>query len=361
MTVTARLRRSPAARRVRAAALLALGASLALGACGSGAPSDPVTADAAIDAAKGSAPEPVVPERWPLTGVAADDVVNRPAVAVKIENPKEVRPQTGLDQADVVWEQVVEGGVTRFVAVYNSQIPDEVGPIRSIRPMDPAITAPLKGLVAFSGGQQGFVTALADSGVQILSHDRGDDGFYRAKTAKAPHNVFGSLSTFLEQADAGHQNLPPEQFSFARAVAQASAVTAGTPATSVAVHISSYSNPGWDWDAATSAWLRSESGVPATAASGARLSAANVVVLRVDLVDSGTVDPAGSPVPETKLVGSGEALVASGGQTITATWSKSATDAPLTLTTADGTNVTLAPGNTWVELVPNGSGSVTVS
>lgn len=361
MALTVRTRTSASGRRVRAMALLALGTSLALGACGSSGASSPVTADAVIDADKGVAPEPVVPDRWPLTGVASDEVVNRPALAVKIENPPEVRPQTGLDQADMVWEQVVEGGITRFVAVFNSQVPDEVGPIRSIRPMDPAITAPLHGIVAFSGGQEGFVTALADSGVQILSHDRGDSGFYRTKTSAAPHNVFGSPATFWEQADATHQDLPAEQFSFARTLEQSTAVTAGTPATTIAAHLSGSSKPSWDWDAATSAWLRSESGKPATAKSGAQLSATNVVLLRVDLVNSGTTDPAGNPVPETKLVGSGEATVATGGRTITATWSKSATDAPLTLATADGTPVTLAPGNTWIELVPNGTGSVTVS
>ena len=96
----------------------------------------------------------------------------RPALAIKVENSGEARPQTGLDQADVVWEQVVEGGISRFVAVYQSQVPAEVGPIRSVRPMDPAIAAPLHGLIAFSGGQPQFVQDLKNAGLQIDQHGR---------------------------------------------------------------------------------------------------------------------------------------------------------------------------------------------
>ncbi len=279
---------------------------------------------------------------------------------MKIENPREVRPQTGLDAADVVWEQVVEGGVTRFVAVFHSAIPAEVGPIRSVRPMDPAITAPLRGVIAFSGGQPGFVRALADAGLQVVSHDAGDAGFYRTSGRSAPHNVFGDPERFLGQADAGHAAPPGPQFRFARRPDLATATLAGTPVGSVQITMSSYSQPGWTWDAATGTWLRTESGRPATAASGAQLRAANVVVLRVDLVDSGTTDPAGTPVPETRLVGTGAATVATGGRTIEVTWSKESVDAPLALVAADGQPVSLAPGTTWVELVPNGTGAVSL-
>ncbi|WNB85937.1 DUF3048 C-terminal domain-containing protein [Cellulomonas sp. ATA003] len=123
--------------------------------------------------------------------------------------------------------------------------------------------------------------------------------------------------------------------------------------------MSTYSQPGWTWDEARGAWLRTEKGVPATAASGARLAAANVVVLRVDLVDSGTRDPSGAVVPETLLEGTGDALVATGGRTLDATWSKGAVTEPVRLTTADGAPVRLEPGVTWVELVPNETGGVT--
>jgi len=353
-------------RQTRALALLTVAVAAALGACGGSTPGPAVsvpsvTVAPTVDPAKQTAPTPVVPARWPLTGVAAPDVVVRPALAVKIENPPEVRPQTGLDQADMIWEEVVEGGITRFVVVFHSQVPAEVGPIRSVRPMDPAIISPLHGLIAFSGGQPKFVDALKAAAVQTLSQDAGASGFARSNVRAAPHNVFGTPTTFWNQADDGHKASPPEQFHFARTADQATAVVSGTPATTVTLQLSGMSHPGWSWNAADSTWLRSESGAPATAASGAQLAVANVIALSVTLVDSGTVDPAGNPVPETKLVGSGAALVATGGKSIAATWTKTATDAPLTLATADGTDIKLAAGKTWVELVPNGSGSMSAS
>jgi DUF3048 family protein len=127
---------------------------------------------------------------WPLTGVPADPIADRPALAVKIENSVDARPQTGLTAADMVREQVVEGGITRFVAVYHSDLPPEIGPVRSIRPMDTAIAAPLGGLLTFSGGVQTYVTVVQDAGLQVLSQDSRADGFHRMTTRAAPHNVY---------------------------------------------------------------------------------------------------------------------------------------------------------------------------
>ncbi|WP_315098916.1 DUF3048 domain-containing protein [uncultured Cellulomonas sp.] len=344
----------------------AAGASLVLGACSAPAdepaPVAPVTQAPQIEPAKVAPPAPVVPPRWPLTGVAVAEVSTRPALAIKIENSTEARPQTGLDQADVVWEQVVEGGISRFVAVYQSQVPAEVGPIRSVRPMDPAIAAPLHGLIAFSGGQQPFVQALKNSGLQTISMDAGAGGFYRKKgVGPAPHNVYGTPQTFWDQADGNHSAAPAGQFVVARTADKASAVVSGGPASTVAVRLSGFSRPTWTWDAGSATWLRAEGDAPAMLRSGARIAATNVVTLKVRLIDSGTIDPAGNPVPETVLEGSGDATVSSGGRTVTGTWTKASTDAVLALTTADGAVLTLAPGTTWVELVPVDSGAVTIS
>ena len=98
---------------------------------------------------------------------------------------------------------------------------------------------------------------------------------------------------------------------------------------------------------------------PAFAADGVRVGAANVVVLRVQVVATDAVDPAGNPVPETLLAGrGGEALLASAGRTVPVTWSKGADGDPVVLTAPDGSPALLAPGTTWVELVPAGTGSV---
>lgn len=355
-------------RRARGAVVgLGVLCALALTACTSAAPAAPPTPDTVtiaptVDPTKApppapAPPAPVLPPTWPLTGIEGD-VAQRPALAVKIENTSQARPQTGLEQADVVWETIVEFQVSRFVAIFHSQVPAEVGPIRSVRPMDPPIVAPLHGLIAYSGGQPGILALVQASGAQSISHDAGAPGLYRIKTRAAPHNVYGSPQTFWSQADADHQASPGEQFAFARTLEAASAVAAGSPTTTLSLHLSTASNPSWSWDGTS--WLRSEGSAPAMAASGARLSATNVVTITADHPNTGFGAQGGAPVPTYSLVGSGDAVVATGGKTLAARWQKDAQDAPMRLVAADGSPVTLAPGNTWVELVPNGSGSLTL-
>jgi hypothetical protein len=341
-----------------------LGAALAVGlalgtvvACGTGARSADVggTPSSVV-------PVPPAPLPWPLTGVPSEDAtdVERPALAVKIENSVAARPQAGLDAADLVWEEVVEGGIARYLAVYHSQLPEEVGPVRSVRPMDAAIAAPLRGLFAFSGGQPDFVDAVDAAGLQVLSNDAGADGFYRIDSRSAPHNVYADPRVLAGLADAEHRAAPPEQFDVASGGEQPTAVATGTPASVVGVTLSDESSPRWTWSDPAGAWLRSEGTIPAVQADGTRLQAVNVVVLRVDVVDTDYVDPAGNPVPETVMVDEGDALVATGGHTLEVRWSKASEDAPVILSSPSGGPVRLAPGNTWIELAPQGTGSVAV-
>ncbi len=355
------VRRTRRALLGTSAALLAL----ALAACSSSSPEPvrtppPVTQTPGIDDARVAPPEPVVPVVWPLTGVPTDAVAQRPAIAVKIENSHVARPQKGLEFADVVWETIVEFDVSRLVAVFQSQYPDEIGPIRSVRPMDPLIASPLKGLIAFSGGQPGILQLVQGSSLQAISHDAGADGLYRVSRRSAPHNVYGSLAKFAAQADANHAAPPPPQFQFAAQAALASAAVAGAPATTLSFHLSSQSDPTWTWDAASGTWLRSEGSTPATSESGARLSAVNVVAVTAGHPGTPYGAQNGAIVPTYELVGEGDASVATGGKVVTGRWHKASQDDPLLLTAADGTPILLAPGNTWVELVPAGSGSLTV-
>lgn len=353
-------------RRARTRVLGLLGAfALTLtAACSSTTPEtpEPVTAAPVITPDKQPVPTPSLPATWPLTGLpAGDDLVERPSLAVKVENTSAARPQSGLEQADVVWETIVEFQVSRFIAVYHSQVPETVGPIRSVRPMDPLVLAPTKGLLAFSGGQGGIVSLARQSGLQILSNDEGVDGMYRSSDRAAPHNVYGDMKTLWGQADASHSASPGEQFLFARTADEAAAVTGGTPASTLSFRLSSASNPSWAWDDATGTWLRSEGSSPATARSGTRLSAVNVVSVVANHPNTAFPAQGGARVPTYDLVGQGEGTLATGGKTVAVTWKKEAQDAPLRLFLADGSDVLLAPGNTWVELVPLGSGSLTTS
>ncbi len=350
--------------RTARASLVAVSLSaLMLASCSSNEPApqtatETVTPTPTVD--KSAVPEPELPTVWPLTGVAAESIEERPAIAVKIENTAAARPQYGLDKADVVWETIVEFDVSRFIAVYHSEYPTEVGPVRSVRPMDYRVISPLKGMFVYSGGQAGILRELrADKNIQALDETSGQSAMWRFSGRRAPHNLHADLAKFELLADSSHDKTPAEQFAFAETYDAASAVTDGSAATSLHLNMSSAAKPSWQWDSSKKVWLRSEGTSPAVVASGDRISATNVVIITAKHFDSGFDAQNNAPVPDYELTGTGEALVATGGKTIKATWSKKDNASPLTLSDDEGDSVTLAPGQTWVELLPAGSGSYT--
>ncbi len=338
--------------------MAALASLLAVAGCTEPVPAVTITPTVVAD--KSAPPTPEVPVAWPLTGVQGE-VVERPAVAVKIENTARARPQSGLEGADVVWDEIVEFDVSRFVAVYHSTLPEEIGPIRSVRPADASIASPLRGLLACSGGQDPILAVLARTPLQLMSEDAGDEGFYRVTRRAPPHNVYGSLETFLALADGAHTDPPEEQFAFSRRSGGSAAERLGSPATTISLDLAPGAQPSWTWDAASGRWLRSEGAVPFMTATGEHLGTTNVVVINVEAFDSGFNAQLGEPVPDLRLVGSGTGVVATGGATVDVTWSKADRDDPLLLTAPDGAPATLAPGTTWVELVPLPGGSFTIS
>lgn len=352
----------PPTRRAVSAALLSAVALGVAGCSSSGrtaAPADRPTPTPSPEPTPTPTPEPA---RWPLTGIEVDgDVPDRPALSVKIENSPEARPQTGLDQADVVFEELVEGGITRFNAVYHSVVPGELGPIRSIRPMDAAIAGPFGGMLAFSGGQPGYVSRAQDAGLTVASFDAGDAGFFRLDGRVAPHNVYGRGEDLLAQARGAAG--PPEEILAFAAEADAASATAGTTTDRISLTFPAAS-PGWRWEprarlaraAGTGAWRRTEDGRAQSTADGRALRAANVVVLRVQVRGTGRLDAAGSPVPETVLTGEGDGVVFSRGHAAPIRWAKGRAAGPLELRGDDGEPVRLAPGPTWIELLPRSAG-----
>ncbi|MDN4482895.1 DUF3048 domain-containing protein [Demequina lignilytica] len=303
-----------------------------------------------------AAPEDPRPDViWPLTGLDASDAsaaeLARPALSIKIENSAAARPQENLDQADVVFEEYVEAGISRLIAVYHSQMPDSVGPVRSMRPMDRNIMGSFGGPLVFSGAQGRFVTATVNSGQQVITQDIGSYGFYRTNDKAAPHNLHAYLDKILEQADTG-MTAPDEQWAIAYPEETATAQVEGEPASQIDIHMSGYSNPSWSWDSGQARWLRSEGGSPHVTTAGTQLSATNVVMLWVTV--EYTTGSATSSVPETLVAGKkGSGYVVSGDRTIAITWSKAGQYEPFVLTTEAGDPVALMPGQTWFELIPN--------
>lgn len=299
--------------------------------------------------AAGTVAGPVVA---PLTGLAdpSGEAAARPALSAKIDNAPKARPQAGLELADVVFEEVVEGGVTRFIAVFQSAVPDTVGPMRSVRPMDPNIVGALGGLVAYSGGIPEFKALMGDAPVQDLNFDNLPGAYSRERGRAAPHNLFASPAALWAAAEDGAA--PPAPLFEYRA--------AGEPfgdadAASVRIPYSQYASPSYAWDAASGTWKRSQDGGPHLTASGAEIAPANVVVQFVTDRKLRYVDQSGSAVVESIVVGEGDAWVFSGGRVTKGRWSKSGAGSVTRYTDAAGNPVKLAPGRTWVHYAPVGS------
>ncbi|MGC4176089.1 DUF3048 domain-containing protein [Demequina sp.] len=348
--------------RVRSAGLAALtvAVALAVGAC---APADTVEPNTTVQASaspvdREPAPSPPADPKpavtWPLTGLDATTAsasdLKRPALSIKIENTEAARPQTNLEFADVVFEENVEYGISRLIAVYQSNYPDEVGPIRSMRPMDKNIMGSLGGPLVFSGAQRRFINDAAASGTVLIAQDVGSYGFFRTSDKPAPHNLHGHPADFAEQSKGAVA--PKEQWAFAYPGTMATATLLGKPTSKIDIRFSSYSHPHWEWNADKSLWMRYEYDSPHKAASGTQLSATNVVVIYVTVRETGATS-VGMSVPETLVAGEkGKGFVATGGKRIAVTWSKKSRTAPFVLKDSNGDAVAMAPGQTWWELVP---------
>ncbi|MCL2595545.1 MAG: DUF3048 domain-containing protein [Promicromonosporaceae bacterium] len=294
-------------------------------------------------------PEPACPIQWPLTGVAVDDedeIAQIPALAIKIENSPQSRPQMGLEYADIVFEQMVEGGITRYVAVYHSNIPEAVLPVRSGRPQDTAIVAPFHGLFAYSGAQRRFIDQINEAGIQSIIMDSGHAGFRRTPDRRAPHNVIGDPEVFLSQARDDRQVPAPQIFQYACEAGLGTAAATGWPVEQVTARMSGAQSSIWNWDEESGTFLLSNGANPAMSVADVQLSAVNVVLLAIRL-------EYGQGVPETMLsLRYGRAMIAAGGRFIEARWEKGYHQDPIILLDLEGEEILLDPGNTWIHLVP---------
>jgi hypothetical protein len=341
-----RLRRAPLAL----VGLAALAASACSGSGGdkAGAATPAGTPDTAI--AGGEVTAPVVA---PLTGIVDESGVSarRPALSVKIDNAPKARPQAGLDVADLVFEEVVEGGVTRFIAVFHSAAPDEAGPVRSVRPMDPKIVSALGGLVAYSGGIPEYVSLMRKAPVQDVNIDVATSAYRWAKERTKPHNLMVHPAELWSRAEDKYSDPPPALFGY-RAPGEA---FGEADAPSLRIPYSNFASAAYAWDAGSGTWKRSQDGAPHLAASGAQIAPHNLVVQFVSTRKLGKVDASGHAVNESIVTGEGEAWVLSGGRVTKGHWSKPDATSPTRYTDAAGNPVKLAPGRTWVHFAPVGS------
>jgi hypothetical protein len=318
---------------------------------GSGS-ADPATeaTTTTTEATTTTVPQPVAP----LTGVPGDygDRLSRPALVVKIDNAQpDARPQVGINEADVVYEERVEGSVTRLLAVFHSTDSVPVGPVRSARTSDIAIVSALhRPYFAWSGANTTFAQRIRAANLVDVGYDARSGEYFREPSRRAPHNLMLKSTATMQALGAEGAAPPPPLFSY-RAAGQQTAhledvagvrVTFGSRAGAAPVE--------YRWNG--TGWARTQSGTPHVDAAGVQVAPANVVVQFVSYVSSDVNDQFGNPIPEARTVGEGDAWVLTNGGLVQGRWHKPALDAVTTFTDVDGKPILFTPGRTWVELPP---------
>jgi len=289
----------------------------------------------------------------PLTGTPVPnggDVPQRPALAIKVDNFPEARPQTGLDKADIVYEEPVEGGITRYAAVYQCQQALLVGPVRSARNIDIGILGQFGSpLLVHVGGIIPVVDNIDASPLVNL-----DLGAYAAANLHpagrvAPYDTYASTVTLwgLKPTDV----TPP-----APVFTYSAATPSGTPAGSIAIPFSNSSSVVWKYSPTAHGFLRYYGASPDVLSNGVQNMAPNVVVQFVSITYGPWAEnQQGGLEVQANLYNdaSGPAEVFRGGVEVSGTWSRSSLSQPTSFISSTGTPITLQPGRTWVELVPN--------
>lgn len=280
----------------------------------------------------------------PLTGVAvADDAATkRHVTAIMIENSPDARPQSGLKDAGVIFEAVAEGGITRFIALYQEARPGLIGPVRSVRPYYVEWAAGFDPAVAHIGGSARALQMIR-SGSYGLDMDQFFNAgtYWRATDRYAPHNVYTSFDR-LDALAAAHSKTT-STFTFAPRVDEKK--VAAPNATHVNIGVSSgVFNVDYDYDAATNSYIRKQGGELHADREGGQLSPKVVIAMRVTMslaFEDGNRE-------QIATTGTGQAYVFQNGTVEEVTWSKTDALTPLAFTSASGKPINLVRGQTWI-------------
>jgi hypothetical protein len=351
---------NPAAHRTRARRSPAWGVLAAAGIAGlvlSACSSTPPHKDAALKpkpkpttTTTTAAPAPPCP----LTGLPAPTgaVPLRPAMAVKIDNYPDGRPQSGLDKADIVFEEPVEGGITRYAAVFQCQDVPLIGPVRSARNIDIGILGQLGNpLEAHVGGINPVLANINASPIVNVDLGASDSLMIHPPGRTSPDADF--TSTALVYGTHPTMNTPPQPlFGYTSALP-----AGGTPVSTVNIDFSGTSNVTWKWNAITNTFQRFYNGTtPDMLADNAQNQTPNVVVQYVPISygpwaenSEGGLEVQADLYPDA----SGTAVIYRNGMAFPASWHRSTLGSPTQFVNAAGQGIPLEPGTTWVELVPN--------
>ncbi len=287
------------------------------------------------------------PSVAPLTGLPYPKrlLKNRSALTIKIDNTPEAMPQYGIEDADVVYEEVVEGGITRLAAIFNSRVPSVVGPVRSVRRTDREIVFPIGGIFAFSGGAEYAVRSIETAPVKLYDESNSGAAMFRDPDREVPHNLLANAQLLMEKD--GKPRPPTALFTYL----SGSEKFLGPKVKSFTVNFESGYAVSYAWDTQTKSWNRSIFGAPDVTANGVTISPKNVIVMNVNYVGGvGVIDS------YAELIGTGTAEVFSNGRVERATWSRPNLRHRAIYTNLQGKVINLTPGQTWVELPAIGEG-----
>jgi len=281
----------------------------------------------------------------PISGLPGGD--GGPIAVVKIDNVNPARPQWGLSAADMVFVEEVEAGLTRIAAVYNSSMPNKVGPVRSARISDLEIMEQFgTPAFAYSGAQQKFLPLIDQANLINASHGLNGKFYTRQTDKNAPHNLTVDLGALVSSLT-GISGAKDMGWTFSDVPA-----TGGTTTNSFSAKWPA-SRVGAQWDGTNNAWVIALDNEPASdAVTNQPMFAKNIIVQYVEqLADSGFQDKNGNKTPLIESVGAGKAILMRDGQRFEANWSRPTAISPTTYTIG-ATNYVFAPGQTWVLFVP---------
>ena len=299
-------------------------------------------------------PVPSITYYSPLTGekVATEAETKKPVTAIIIENSPEARPQSGLAEAEVVYEAIAEGGITRFLTLYQNSKPQLIGPVRSLRPYYVDWLTPYQPSVGHVGGRKRSLDTIRNGSYRDIDQFFNPGTYWRTRDRRMPHNVY----TNFEKIDALNAS-KNYTVSDAKPLVHGDTKPNPTPApTTINVAMSSpWYNSTWQYDQASNSYLRSQNGAPHMDREKGHISTKVVVVLKMTM-DTIWED---GPRENYHVTGSGEAVVFQDGTATDVNWHKADINSQISFTNKDGSPFALARGKVWFTAIPiNERGSV---
>ena len=298
-------------------------------------------------------PKPQPKYYSPLTGRLVDNeaATKQAVTAIMIENSPDARPQSGLKDAGIVYEAIAEGGITRFLALYQEAKPQLIGPVRSVRLYYVDWLAPYNASVAHVGGSKFALDEVRNGNYRDIDQFFNGNFYWRATDRYAPHNVY----TSFEKLDALNKSKGYTESTFTGFPRADGKASAKPDATSLTINISSgLYNTSYTYDAATNTYLRSVGGAPHMDREKGQITPDVVVAMKVDMslvMEDGYRE-------SITTTGSGEATIFQNGTAQNVTWQKPNRASQIQFIGSDGKEVKLNRGQTWITAVPNGSGSI---